>query len=114
MEDSSSSQSRLGSLERWTIGLFALSGLFYVFTWIPAVVCLFISKVWTVQEKLIALIAPLVAAAILASVIINAEVAQDWILFPLVLTFAGLPQLGAAIYLAVRGRSERELVAATA
>jgi hypothetical protein len=106
MEDSPSAQRKFGALEYWTVALFALTAVLLVFAWLPAVACLFISTCWTVQEKLIALLAPIAFALLGAVVIANWSGAADWILFPLVLTFSGIPQIGAAIYLYVCGRPE--------
>jgi hypothetical protein len=108
MNDSTGAPRQFGSLERWTIALLTLSVVLSVFAWIPAVICLFSSKCWTLQEKFVGLLSPIALLLLVAVAISGTADVQNWILFPVVLTFSGVAQ---AIYFYLAGRPIRDQLA---
>jgi MFS-type transporter involved in bile tolerance (Atg22 family) len=91
-----------GTLERWTVALFALS--FILPATIPAIVCLICAKYWTVNEKLIAFFAPILIFVALAIVFSATEPMQNWIRIPMMFTVSGISFIFSAIFLYTRGR----------
>ncbi len=94
-----------GSLERWTIGLLAVTVIFSILSWVPALVCLAFSRFWSTGEKLVAVLAPVVFAGAFTLLFTQVSPMQDWIRVPLMLTLSGLIPALSAVYLYTRERT---------
>lgn len=108
MPSTDQTRGEFGSLERWTIALFALSFFVPLLLELAALICLVMSKFWTVGEKLIAVFVPILlgaAAALIGFALF--EGSQDWVRIPVMLSFSLIGHFGSAIYLYVIGRSAR-------
>ncbi|MBJ7354692.1 MAG: hypothetical protein JHC98_07695 [Thermoleophilaceae bacterium] len=102
-----SSRGNYGTLERWTVAMFALSFILPVI--VPAIICLVFAKYWTTREKLIALFAPVLFYFVLA-MIVTADIGmQNWIRIPMMVTAPGIAFIFSAIYLHTRDRASRSL-----
>lgn len=99
------SRGNYGTLERWTVAMFALSFILPVI--VPAVICLIIAKYWTTREKIIAFFAPVAFYFALAVVVTAGIGMQNWIRIPMMVTASGIAFIFSAVYLHTRDRTSR-------
>lgn len=113
MQQGERSRANYGTLERWTIALFAISVIFSVPAILAGLVCMACSRFWTLKEKLFAVFAPLGIALVLFMFVAGGSSMQNWIRIPMMFTLSGGVFLIAAVILYTRSR-QSAATAATA
>lgn len=114
MQDGGSARGEFGILEGWTLGLLGASLVLSLLAWIPGLICLSLSRFWTLREKLIAALIPVVVSALVALYVVGVSPAQNWIRIPMMLTVSGLIPALSAVYLSVGAHRVQRRVAAEA
>lgn len=112
MQQGDRSRANYGTLEKWTVALFALGFILSLPGLIAAIICLAFAQYWTVTEKLVAVFVPTLIAVAVAMLFTGLDATQSWLRIPMMLLVVGISQLAGAIFLYTRGRSERASVVA--
>jgi hypothetical protein len=93
-------------LEKWTVGLFGMSWAILIFGLVGGFVCMCFSKYWTLNEKLFAAIVPTGAGLFFGAALVSITPMAGGGFFVVIFLIICIAQVGAAVYLADRGRDE--------